>query len=119
MDLEDLEVYKLAKEVSGKAWSIYQEMDYQTKRILGSQFIQAADSIGANIAEGFGRYHYLDKNKFNYNARASLSESLYWLDLLLERKIIDKKDSSYLKKKLKNLAIKLNNYITFTKKQIK
>ncbi|NMB48574.1 four helix bundle protein, partial [Candidatus Kuenenbacteria bacterium] len=39
--------------------------------------------------EGYGRYHYLDKIKFYYNARGSLFESKYWLDLMYERKIID------------------------------
>ncbi|HRZ29314.1 MAG TPA: four helix bundle protein [Candidatus Paceibacterota bacterium] len=45
--------------------------------IIGTQFITAIDSIGANIAEGCGRFHYLDKNKFMYNARGSLMESIY------------------------------------------
>lgn len=51
--------------------------------------IRSVDSVGANIAEGYGRYHYLDKIKFYYNARGSLFESKYWLDLMYERKIID------------------------------
>ena len=34
-------------------------------------------SIGSNLAEGYGRFHYLDRNKFNYNARGSLIEALH------------------------------------------
>lgn len=41
---------------------------------LGAQIKRAALSVPANIAEGFGRYHYLDKVKFFLNARGSLNE---------------------------------------------
>ncbi len=45
--------------------------------------------MGANIAEGYRRYHYLAKIKFYYNSRASLSEACnHWPELLRERKKI-------------------------------
>lgn len=119
MDLKDLEIYKLAREISNEVWEIYEKMDWQTKKITGDQFISAIDSIGANIAEGFGRYHFLDKNKFNFNARGSLFESLYWLEILEKRKKLTPAQFNSLNKKLKNLAIKLNNYIQSTKNQLK
>lgn len=90
MKLGDLEIYKLSREISKDAWDIYNKLDWDIKKIIGNQFICAIDSIGANIAEGFGRFHFLDKNKFNYNARASLLESIHWLELLEERNKIDK-----------------------------
>lgn len=115
MDLRELEVYQLAREISGDAWGFYKGLDWQTKKIIGDQFVAAADSIGANIAEGFGRFHYLDRNRFNYQARGSLLETLHWLDLLAERKLIP--DASYktTQRKLRKLMVKLNNYITATK----
>jgi four helix bundle protein len=67
--LKNLEVYKLTRKLSLKGWEIYQEMDWQTKKIIGDQFLSSLDSIRANIAEGYGRYHYLDQIKFYYNAR--------------------------------------------------
>lgn len=39
-----------------------------------SQLKRAAASITANIAEGFERYHFNDKMKFYYQARASVAE---------------------------------------------
>jgi len=117
MDLYDLEVYKLAWEISKESWEIYEKLNWQDKKIMGDQYISAIDSIGANIAEGFGRYHYLDKNKFNYNARGSLFESLHWLDLFIERKKIDSDKGNKLKIKLKRLAVKINNYISSTRSQ--
>ena len=85
--LNDLEVYKLARELSRIGWKIYQNLNWQTKKIMGDQFIEAVDSVGANIAEGYGRFHYLDRIKFYYNSRASLIEcNEHWIELLKERK---------------------------------
>lgn len=116
MELDDLEVYRLAKEISQEAWQIYDQLSWQDKKIMGDQFITAIDSMSANIAEGFGRFHYLDKNKFNYNARGSLFESVRWLEVLYERKKVKIDSFHSLNKKLKNLGVKLNNYIQSTKK---
>lgn len=118
MNLYDLEVYKLAKEISQECWTVYNKSDWKTQKIMGDQFITAIDSIGANIAEGFGRFHYLDRNRFNYNARGSLIESLHWLSLLYQRNKIGNDSYTKINDKLKQLSVKLNNYITSTKKQI-
>lgn len=119
MELNDLEVYKLAREISREVWEIYNSLNWQTKKIMGDQFIKSIDSIGSNIAEGFGRFHYLDRNKFNYNARGSLIEALHWLNIFHEREKIDKDSHAALNQKLKRLSVKLNNYITSTKNQKK
>ncbi len=114
--LEDLEVYKLAREFSKLSWSVYDKLDTQNKIILGSQFIRAVDSVGANIAEGFGRYHFLDKIRFFYNSRGSLYEAKHWLDLLLERDKIAQEIYEQFKSTHKQIEIKLNNLISVTYK---
>lgn len=87
ISLEELDIYKIARKLSSLGWEIFNSLDWQTKIILGEQFIRSVDSIGANIAEGYGRYHYLEKIKFYYNSRGSLMEcSQHWLELLKERK---------------------------------
>lgn len=118
MGLEDFEIYKLAKEISKEAWQIYEDLEWQDRKIMGDQFITAIDSISANIAEGFGRYHFLDKNKFNYNARGSLFESLRWSELLKDRNKIDVDKYGLLSSKLRNLGVKLNNHIQITRNQL-
>ena len=115
--LKDLEVYGLARELSRMAWEVYKKLDWQDKKIMGDQFIESVDSIGANIAEGYGRYHYLDKIKFYYNSRASFLEACeHWLELLYERKKIDRKIFNDIKKTAKELLVKLNNFIASTYK---
>jgi four helix bundle protein len=50
---------------------------------LKSQLLRAARSATANIAEGWGRFHFLDSRKFFFNSRGSLGEIL---DHLIEAK---------------------------------
>jgi len=75
MILEDLEVYQLAVDISKLAWDIYNGLPKEHRFTQGNQFLEASDSIGANIAEGYGRYHYKDSLKFYYNSRGSLFEA--------------------------------------------
>lgn len=110
--LEDLEVYQLAREISKIGWLIYSSLSWQDRKIIGDQFIESTDSVGANIAEGYSRYHYLDKIKFYYNARSSLAESSsHWLNLLLERKKIEEDIYKKFKELTEKLSIKLQNLI--------
>ena len=112
LTLESLEVFQLSKQLSSVCWNIYKTLDWKLIKDLKEQFIDSSDSVGANIAEGYGRFHYLDRIKFMYNARGSLLESKYWFDLLIDRKLL--KDDSLLKDYLKifnELKPKLNNFI--------
>lgn len=113
--LKDLEVYQLARKLSEIAWKIYGNLNWQTKKVIGDQFIEASDSVGANIAEGYSRFHYLDKIKFYYNARASFVESNeHWIELLGERKLVSSEKYEEFKAVAGKLSIKLNNFITAT-----
>ena len=75
--------------------------------------LESVDSVGANIAEGYGRFHYLEKVRFYFIARASLSEGKdHWLDLGLERGIVTSEEWEEICVIHKPLQIKLNNTIT-------
>jgi four helix bundle protein len=110
-------MYQLSRTVSQFAWTIYQEMDWPLRKTMGDQWITSIDSVGANIAEGFGRFHFLDKNRFNYNARGSLLEAIHWTELLKERSKITIDQYAILDDDLKLLHGKLNGYIKTTKVQ--
>ena len=73
--LEDLEIYKLSLELGEFVWNLVDKWDYFPKRTVGRQFVEAADSIAANIAEGYGRYFYKDSKQFCYYSRGSLMET--------------------------------------------
>ena len=114
--IKELKVYQLARKLSIIAWNIYSKMSFEDKKHIGDQFIRSTDSIGANIAEGYSRFHFLDKVRFYYNARASQSEATdHWLELLLERNKIKQETFDEYKTISKDLQIKLNNFIKLTK----
>jgi len=87
--LQELEIYRIARETSRAAWKIYKKIDASSRYLIGNQFVRSAGSNGANIAEGYDRLHYLDRIKFMYNARGSLIESIHWVQVLAERKLTD------------------------------
>jgi four helix bundle protein len=114
--LGSLKVYKNALVLSEKAWQIYSKMPSHLRYDMGSQFLRSIDSIGANVAEGYGRYHYKDKIKFYYNARGSLWESKHWLYLLNKRKIIEKSLYDECMELINLTGFQLNQFIKSTGK---
>jgi four helix bundle protein len=116
--LGDLEIYKIAIELSNSAWQVYDLMPNQYKFHIGNQFLDAIDSIGANIAEGYGRFHYKDSLKFYYYSRGSLFESKHWIYLLKTRNLVNSDMYEIMLKYLKNEAVKLNNFINSLKEKI-
>ncbi len=118
IELKKLEIYQLSRQLSTIAWRLFCRFDFLDKKHIGDQFLRSVDSVGANIAEGYGRFHYLDKVRFYYNARASHFEAFtHWLELLLEREKISKEEFDTISSKASILQIKLNNFITITTKK--
>ena len=115
MELKKLKVYQISRELSRIGWDVYKALQREYRFLVGQQFVSAVDSTGANIAEGYGRYHYLDSVKFYYNARGSLWESKHWAELLIERELISKETFKKLLAQLDELGIKLNNFIASIK----
>lgn len=73
---EDLECYQLALQVFQETYRVAKSLPVEEKYNLADQMRRAATSVVLNIAEGYGRYHYLDSLRFFYQARGSLCEVL-------------------------------------------
>ncbi|MEB2782687.1 four helix bundle protein [Algoriphagus sp. C2-6-M1] len=74
---ENLKCWQLAYELKKSLKrEVVSKFPSTEKYELRSQVVRAARSATANIAEGWGRFHYLDCNKFYYNSRGSISEIL-------------------------------------------
>jgi len=71
---EDLDVYKGAREFRKTMYGVARRLPEFEKFGLTSQIRRAAVSLTNNIAEGHGRYHYLDQIKFMLQSRGSLEE---------------------------------------------
>ncbi|MGI8436710.1 MAG: four helix bundle protein [Chthoniobacterales bacterium] len=71
---EDLEVYQVARAFRKAMYQVARELPEIEKFGLASQVRRAAVSLTNNIAEGHGRFHFLDQIKFTLQARGSLEE---------------------------------------------
>jgi four helix bundle protein len=118
-NLEDLEVYQLAESFGDEIWFIVHEWDYFAKDTVGKQIVKAADSISANIAEGYGRFHYKENKNFCYFSRGSIIETKGWLKKSKNRKLLSEEQFNLLFEKLQTIHLKLNAYIKFIGKSAK
>ena len=117
IEIKNLEVYVLARELSFVGWEIYEQLKWQEKKIIGDQFITSTNSVGANIVEGYRRFHYLERIKFYLNARASLAEcSDHWIDLMYIRKQVSANEYQKYKAISSRLSMKLANFIAASRK---
>jgi four helix bundle protein len=108
---EQLEVYQLAEKISDEVWSVVLSWDNFAKDTVGKQLVRAADSIGANIAEGNGRGSFQDNRRFIRIARGSLNETKHWLRRAFKRELLTQAQIATLKPLLDELAPRLNAYL--------
>ena len=85
---ENLRVYQLSEELADLAWSVVANWSWLPQQTIGRQFVNSADSIGANIAEGTGRGSYADNKRFAKIARGSLFEVKHWLRRAYKRQLL-------------------------------
>ncbi|MFA5971191.1 MAG: four helix bundle protein [Lentimicrobiaceae bacterium] len=111
MDIDELRVYQLAMQLAEKVWEIVLKWDSFAKYSIGKQYTEAADSIGSNMSEGFGRFHFKDSKNFLYYSRGSLYESRTWTIKAHNRKLITDEEYKELTRDIHDLSVKLNNYI--------
>lgn len=119
LSLEDSTAYQIASKLSDYVWPLVIKWDWFSKRTLGSQFVEATDSIAGNIAEGWGRFHKKDKQKFYYNARGSAYEAAHWVKKARERKLLTPEESDHILNELRKLPKEINSLIKITEEKLK
>ena len=117
--IENLDVYNRAVEISDEAWVIFNNLSQNFQYHIGNQFLDAADSVGANISEGYGRYHYRESINFNNFARGSAFETRWWLNRLYKRSFINEETFNALNDLLESCIAKINGYNSYLRKKLK
>jgi len=112
---EDLDVWQLGKELTLKIYEITNDFPKEEVYELTSQMRRAALSVPANIAEGFGRFHFMDKAKFYLNARGSLYELKSHILIAIELTFLVNNNSKSINKAIDELSTKINNLINKTR----
>jgi len=118
LQLNDLTSYKTAFSFSNQVWDFVIKWDYFARDTIGKQFVNAADSISANIAEGFGRYHKKDKINFYYYSLGSVKECTDWLNKAKIRNLISEELFESLNAMIERLPRELHQLIKFTNERL-
>ncbi|HSH20839.1 MAG TPA: four helix bundle protein [Draconibacterium sp.] len=111
--------YQKSFDLSNEIWEVVIKWDYFAKDTVGKQFVRSADSISANIAEGFGRYSKKDKVKFHRISLASLEESCDWLRKSKARDLISENEKSVMNEKFADIKKEIYHLIKFTNEKLK
>jgi four helix bundle protein len=106
-----LHIYKLSEKLADQIWGIVVRWDFLAKNTVGIQIVKAADSIGANIAEGSGRGTDPELRRFLRVARGSLYETQHWLRRAYKRRLLSDKQVNDLVPIINELTPRLNAYL--------
>lgn len=110
-NFERLHVYRLSERISDHIWDLVLQWNSFAKDTVGKQLVRAADSVGANIAEGEGRGSYADNRRFVRTARGSLNEVKHFLRRAYKRGLLKQVDIKGLKPLIDELGPRLNAYL--------
>lgn len=114
---EDLEFYQLALEVMAKAHEFAKTLPPEEKFDILSQIRRSSKSVTANIAEGYGRYHYLDSLRAYSIARGELNETLAHLINARVLNYIEQKFFDELYQLIRKTEQLLNGYMAYVRRQ--
>jgi len=118
LDFQKLECWKSAVDFRKQIARLTQTFPGSEKYQLTSQLIRASRSVSANIAEGYGRFHFKDQIKFCINARGSLTECCDHLIVAEELGFINKGQLDKLLAQAESAGIILNGYIRYLRKRM-
>jgi four helix bundle protein len=114
---EDLEAYQVAREFRKAMYAVSRRLPESEKYGLRSQMQRAAISLTNNIAEGHGRYHYLEQIKFMLQSRGSLEELLDDLNICADEKHLPVVESESLKQQGWRVYKLLNGYMRYLREK--
>ena len=114
LKLNDIDAYKIAFHLSNFVWDMVIKWDLFAKRTVGEQFVEATDSISANLAEGFGRYFKRDKVKFYLYSAGSVKECFDWNEKSKIRNLLSNEQYEHIFSELQKLPEAINRLIKYT-----
>lgn len=117
LDFFDLNSWKESHNLAVTIYKIIDDFPSVEKYGVCDQLRRASSSVSANIAEGFGRFHFNDKIKFYFQARGSLKEVQNFLLLARDLKYINNEKCTLIWKQSKVAEKLINGLIKSTEKQ--
>ena len=114
---ETLEVWKQARHLRIAVIELCGEIPQEEKYSLIDQIKRSSRSVTTNIAEGYGRFHYLDNIKFCRDARGSLNETFDHVTVAFDEKYINEETLIRFRQQFEKVLKLLHGYIAYLKKQ--
>jgi four helix bundle protein len=114
---EDLECYQLALEVMAKIHDFSKTLPPEEKYDLYAQIRRSSKNVTGNIAEAYGRYHYLDSLHYYSIARGELNETLAWLIDARVLEYLDQPNFEALYKLIRHAEQTLNGFMSYVRRQ--
>lgn len=114
---EDLDAWKLARQLMLECHELADELPSKERYDLASQIRRSSKSVMANIAEGYGRYHYAGSLRFYYIARGSLDETINHIITAHDLDYIDDTRFRELYDSGREAERMLNGYINYIRKR--
>ena len=111
--IEELELFRTVEVWADEIWMEMIRKAPFVRRTLGAQLVDAADSVGSNLAEGDGRATPKDRLRFLAIARGSLKESRVWIARAARRGIVDREMARRWHATATESLKKLNALITY------
>jgi four helix bundle protein len=107
---EGLDFYRDSLKLLKAAYRLAGSLPDYERYNLTDQLRRAAVSIGLNIAEGYGRYHFLDRLRFLYIARGSLNETLSCFIIAEQLEYCDAAQMEWTRQLVSSIEKNLNGY---------
>ncbi|MGH8102780.1 MAG: four helix bundle protein [Chthoniobacterales bacterium] len=114
---EDLEVYQVARQFRKAMYRVANRLPDIEKFGLANQVRRAAVSLTNNIAEGHGRYHYLDQIRFTLQSRGSLQELIDDLNVCEDEQYMPNEKVAALKQEGWRVRRLIDGFVRYLREQ--
>ncbi len=111
IDFDKLPVYRLAEKLADQLWDIVSGWEDYARTTVGEPLVRAADSIGANIADGSGQGSYHENRRALKQAQGALYQTKHWLRRAYSRKLLTQEQVDTLKPLLDELTPRLHTHL--------
>jgi four helix bundle protein len=108
---QDLEVWQVGREVRVRLYIVVTRLPDSERYNLSAQIRRAAVSLTANVAEGYGRFHFKENIQYCRIARGSAYELMDHLITCQDERYLVKEEVEALHRELLTFVRLLNGYI--------
>ncbi len=115
-DLDEFELYNAARRLRKKTYQLIKQLPADERYCLATQMRRAAISVSNNIAEGHGRWHYLENIHFCSTARGSIDELIDDYNACLDEGYGQAGLPEELKNDARQLIARVNSYIAYLRR---